>query len=348
MAEVSASPKTFLIADVRGYTAFTSEHGDEAAAALTGSFATVTRDVVARFDGNVVEFRGDEALVVFESPRSAIRAASALQVAMAGGDAGSAIPVGIGLDVGEAVPIDDGFRGAALNLAARLCGIAAAGEILATKELLHLAGPIQGVSYEDRGPTRFKNVAEPVHVLRVVPDDDDPAAAFRGVAEPAVAPTRVVLADDSVLFREGVARVLGDHGFAVVAQAADAEELALLVERELPDVVVTDIRMPPTNSNEGLLAAQQIRAEHPDVGVVVLSQYVETTHAIKLLQESPAGVGYLLKDRVSDIADFVDTVRRVARGGSAIDPEVVAQLLVTGANVPRSTCSPAASARSWS
>lgn len=144
--------------------------------------------------------------------------------------------------------------------------------------------------------------------------------------EPATA-IRVVLADDSVLFREGLARVLAENGFAVAGQAGDAGELHAVVERETPDVVVTDIRMPPTNTNEGLLAAQRIRAEHPGVGVLVLSQYVETRQAIKLLQNAPQGVGYLLKDRVSDIAEFAGTVRRIACGGSVIDPEVVAQLL---------------------
>jgi DNA-binding NarL/FixJ family response regulator len=141
-------------------------------------------------------------------------------------------------------------------------------------------------------------------------------------------PIRVVLADDSVLFREGIARVLTDNGFAVVGQAGDAAELHAVVERQRPDVVVTDIRMPPSNSNEGLVAAQRIRAEHPEVGVVVLSQYVETRQAIKLLQNAPRRVGYLLKDRVSDIGEFAETVRRIARGGSVIDPDVVAQLLL--------------------
>jgi DNA-binding NarL/FixJ family response regulator len=136
-----------------------------------------------------------------------------------------------------------------------------------------------------------------------------------------------VLADDSVLSREGLARVLADNGLAVAGQAADASELHAAVGRLLPDVVVTDIRMPPTNTNEGLLAAQQIRAEHPEVAVLVLSQYVETRQAIRLLQDAPARVGYLLKDRVSDIAEFTSTVRRIARGGSVIDPQVVAQLL---------------------
>jgi len=138
---------------------------------------------------------------------------------------------------------------------------------------------------------------------------------------------RVVLADDSVLFREGLARVLAENGFVVVGQAGDADGLYAVLARETPDVVVTDIRMPPTNTNEGLLAAQRIRAEHPGVGVLVLSQYVETRQAVKLLQNAPQGVGYLLKDRVSDIAEFADAARRIARGGSVIDPEVVAQLL---------------------
>ena len=150
-------------------------------------------------------------------------------------------------------------------------------------------------------------------------------AATAGTA-PAAA-IRVVLADDSVMFREGLARVLADNSFIVAGQAGDADELYAAVLRQTPDVVVTDIRMPPTNTNEGLQAAQRIRAEHPGVGVLVLSQYVETRQAVKLLQNAPQRVGYLLKDRVSDIAEFSDAVRRIARGGSVIDPEVVVQLL---------------------
>jgi DNA-binding NarL/FixJ family response regulator len=138
---------------------------------------------------------------------------------------------------------------------------------------------------------------------------------------------RVVLADDSLLFCEGLARLLADHGFMVAAQAGDADELYAAVGREVPDVVVTDIRMPPTNTNEGLIAAQRIRAEHPGVGVLVLSHHVETRQAIKLLQDTPQRVGYLLKDRVSEISEFTEAVHRIARGGSVIDPEVVAHLL---------------------
>jgi len=138
---------------------------------------------------------------------------------------------------------------------------------------------------------------------------------------------RVVLADDSVLFREGLARLLSDAGFKVVGQAGDSEELVKLVDKDPPDVAIVDIRMPPTHTNEGLVAAQRIRDEHPDVGVLVLSQYVETHHAMKLLGDRAAGVGYLLKDRVSDFEEFADAVRRVGGARSVIDPEVVHQLL---------------------
>jgi len=139
---------------------------------------------------------------------------------------------------------------------------------------------------------------------------------------------RVVVADDSVLFRAGLARLLDGSGFIVVGQAGDAAELLAAVESARPDIAITDIRMPPTHTTEGLLAAAQIRERHPEIAVLLLSQYVETTHALRLLEHGAARVGYLLKDRVSDIRDFLEVVRRVGGGGSAIDPEVVAQLVV--------------------
>jgi DNA-binding NarL/FixJ family response regulator len=138
---------------------------------------------------------------------------------------------------------------------------------------------------------------------------------------------RVVVADDSVLLREGVVRLLEENGFEVVAQAGDAEDLIRKVRAHKPDVAVVDIRMPPTNTDDGLRAALEIRAELPDTGVLVLSQYVEEGYALDLVGESAGGVGYLLKDRVADVERFVDSVRRVAEGGSALDPEVVSQLV---------------------
>jgi DNA-binding NarL/FixJ family response regulator len=137
---------------------------------------------------------------------------------------------------------------------------------------------------------------------------------------------RVVIADDSALLREGVARILTDGGFEVVAQAKDADELVHAVRREEPDVAVVDVRMPPTHTDEGARAAREIRATRPEVGVLVLSQVVEAAHALELFSERAEGFGYLLKDRVLEIDDFLDAVRRVGRGGTAIDPDVIAQL----------------------
>ena len=138
---------------------------------------------------------------------------------------------------------------------------------------------------------------------------------------------RVVLADDSVLLREGVARILEEAGFDVVGQAGNPDELMLKVRSYSPAVAVVDIRMPPTHTDEGLQAAKQIREKHPGTGVLVLSQYVEPDYAMELLSESAEGVGYLLKDRVSDVKEFAAAVRRVAEGGSALDPAVVSHLV---------------------
>ncbi len=138
---------------------------------------------------------------------------------------------------------------------------------------------------------------------------------------------RVIVADDSVLFREGLARVLEGAGFEVVGQASNADELDRLVADLDASLVVLDIRMPPSQTDEGLVAAKRIRREHPEMGVLLLSQYVESHHALELLGQSPDHVGYLLKDRVADLGEFVDAVRRVGNGGSAVDPMVVSQLL---------------------
>jgi DNA-binding NarL/FixJ family response regulator len=127
--------------------------------------------------------------------------------------------------------------------------------------------------------------------------------------------------------REGIAHVLADGGFDVAAQVGDASELHRAVKRTKPDVVVVDVRMPPTQTDEGARAAEEIRAQYPDVGVLVLSQIVEARRALKLFSERPEGFGYLLKDRVLEIDEFLEAVKRVARGGTAIDPEVVAQLV---------------------
>ena len=138
---------------------------------------------------------------------------------------------------------------------------------------------------------------------------------------------RLIVADDSLLLREGISRLLVEAGFEVVGRASNGEEVLAQVEQHRPDVAIVDIRMPPTHSDEGLKAAQEIRARHPDVGVLVLSQYVELGLAARLLADNAAGLGYLLKDRITDLDEFAAAVRRVGAGGSALDPAIVSQLL---------------------
>jgi DNA-binding NarL/FixJ family response regulator len=138
---------------------------------------------------------------------------------------------------------------------------------------------------------------------------------------------RIVIVDDSLITREGLVSLLERAGFDVVAQLESAEPLLAAVAEHAPDVVIVDVRMPPTHTDEGIVAAREVRAAHPDVGIVVLSQHVEAGIAMRLLAETPDGLGYVLKDRVIDIDEFSRTLRRVAAGGSALDPQVFARLL---------------------
>jgi DNA-binding NarL/FixJ family response regulator len=138
---------------------------------------------------------------------------------------------------------------------------------------------------------------------------------------------RIVIAEDSVLLRAGLTRILADAGEDVVATVGDADELLTAVDRHLPDLAIVDVRMPPTHTDDGLRAAIRIRATHPEVGILVLSQYVEERYATDLLASDTSALGYLLKDRVADVGEFLGAVRRVGQGGTALDPEVVAQLL---------------------
>ena len=316
--------RTFLIADIRGFTRFTAERGDEAAASLATKFADIAAKGVEGRNGTLVELRGDEALAVFDSARQALRAAVELQSIFqeqTRTDPSLPLVVGMGLDAGEAVAVGDGYRGAALNTAARLCALAAGGEIVASDNLVHLAGAVPGIAFVELGPRELKGLKQAVTAMRVEGTD-----ASLGT-ERSAAPIRVVLADDAVLLREALAAGLKAAGFEVVGQAGDVTGLLDLVEARAPDVAVVDVRMPPTHTTEGLEAAREIRRRHPGIAILVLSQYVETRYAIDLIRDGPSGVGYLLKDRVTRLEDLSDAVRRVAAGGSVIDPEVVGRLL---------------------
>jgi DNA-binding NarL/FixJ family response regulator len=142
-------------------------------------------------------------------------------------------------------------------------------------------------------------------------------------------PLRIVIADDSALLREGIASLLEDAGHEVVGRAADADDLMMQVRGVVPDIAIVDVRMPPGNADDGLVAAAEIRRTHPEVAVLVLSQHLEPAYLLELLGEDASGIGYLLKDRVRDVGEFIDSVERVARGGTAFDPEIV-KILVSG------------------
>lgn len=189
-AALPATILVFLIADVRGYTHFTQEAGDAEAARLAAKFAAIARSAVEERDGRLAELRGDEALAVFASARRAIEAAAVMQarfIEATRADPDLPLPVGIGLDVGEAVPLDGGYRGAALNRAARLCALAGAGEVLITAGLAHVAPKVEGLAYLDRGTIALKGFDAPAAVLAIVPADIE-AEATKATAAPAIEP----------------------------------------------------------------------------------------------------------------------------------------------------------------
>jgi DNA-binding NarL/FixJ family response regulator len=277
------------------------------------------RATLAATGGEEVTSRGDEFLAVFRDADAAVAAAREIQDAHAG-----AVRLRIGIHTGEPLRVDGDYLGLDVHRAARICAAGHGGQVLlseATRAALH-----DGESLRDLGEHRLRGLDRPERIYQL--DSGDFPALRADVAEQGLgARLRVVIADDSVLLREGVASLLEDAGFQVAAQAGNADELLLKVRSYKPDVAVVDIRMPPTHTDEGLRAAQEIREQHPGVGVLVLSQYVESGYALELLQGSAEGVGYLLKDRVSDVKEFSAAVKRVAEGGSALDPEVVSRLV---------------------
>jgi len=326
---VSALPTgtvTFLLADVEGSTTLLHEHPDRYPH-VVGRVRAILRDAVATNEGVEVDAIGDELLAVFPAARPAVGAALHAQRALRdepwpGGAQGR---VRIGLHTGSPSLGEDGYTGLDVVRAVRIAQAAHGGQIVVSAETL---ATLDEVPSRDLGEHRIHGLPAPERVSQVLADDlprDFPP--LRNTIATLGASLRVVLADDSVLLREGVARLLGDSGFNVVAQSGDADDLLRHVAMHKPDVAVVDIRMPPSHTDEGLRAAREIRERFPETGVLVLSQYVESAYAVDLLSESAEGVGYLLKDRVSDVEQFASAVRRIADGGSVLDPAVVGELV---------------------
>src|ERR671930_475649 len=326
MSDLPQGTVTLLFTDVEGSTKLVHELGD-AYGAVLNDHRRIVRESVAAAGGHEVDSRGDEFFLAFPDAGSAASAAVALQQTLAAHDwpAGVEVRVRIGLHTGRPVLRDGAYFGMDVHRAARICQAGHGGQVLlsaVTRDELDDAFRLR-----DLGEHELPGLpeAERIYQLDVpglpthFPELEFARRGMRGV--------RVVLAEDSVLLREGIAGLLEDQGFEVAAQSGPADDLLRHVGMHKPDVAIVDIRMPPTQTDEGLRAAQEIRERFPDTGVLVLSQYVEPGYAMELLGENAEGVGYLLKDRVSDVEEFAGAVRRVGEGGSALDPAVVSQLV---------------------
>jgi DNA-binding NarL/FixJ family response regulator/class 3 adenylate cyclase len=329
--ELPSGTVTFLFTDIQGSTELVERLGDAYPGVLE-AHRSLLRDAVAEAEGRELDCRGDEFLFVFADAGRAVETAVRAQHALASHDwpAESPVQVRMGLHSGEPTLQGSSYVGIDLHRVARIASAGHGGQVLLSARTRELAD----AAARDLGEHHFKGLQAAEHVYQLVGEglrEDFPPLRDSGgrTQVPASNPTRmrVVVAEDSVLLREGIARLLEDAGFEVVGQAGTAEDLMLKVRSYKPQVAIVDIRMPPTQTDEGLRAAKEIREQHPETSVLVLSQYLEPAYALELLSESAEGVGYLLKDRVADIPEFVAAVKRVGEGGSALDPSVVSQLV---------------------
>jgi DNA-binding NarL/FixJ family response regulator/class 3 adenylate cyclase len=314
---------TFFFSDIEDSSGLVTRLGDAYGAVLEQA-RMLQRTVVAHANGREVDSRGDELFCVFD--RATDAAAAALEIQRVFGreawHVGERVRVRIGLHSGEAEAVGEGYVGIQVHRASRICQAGHGGQVLVSEEA---ARGLDGVT--ELGVFEFRGLGEPERIFQLsgngLPIE---FPALRNARRHAQA-TRAVIADDSALLREGLARLLGEAEIDVVGQARNADELLLKVRSYHPDVAIVDIRMPPTQTDEGIRAAREIREKHPGTGVLVLSGHVAHTYAVELLSDSAEGLGYLLKDRVADVDEFTAAVRRVAEGGSALDPLVVAELV---------------------
>jgi DNA-binding NarL/FixJ family response regulator/class 3 adenylate cyclase len=317
---------TLLFTDVESSTRLVHEFGDDFEGILD-DHRRMFRDVVDAAGGREVDCRGDEFFVVFANANGAAEAALAAQRAFAAHQwpEGVELRVRMGMHTGQPSVRPEGYFGLDVHRAARICQAGHGGQILLSETTRHALDGHHLL--EDLGIHQLRGLPEPERIFQLNAPDRPTRFPALNYSRKGMRGMRVVLAEDSVLLREGVARLLEDAGFDVVAQGGTAEDLLRHVAMHKPDIAIVDIRMPPTQTDEGLRAAQEIRERFPETGVLVLSQYVEPGYAMELLGENAEGVGYLLKDRVSDVEEFAGAVRRVGEGGSALDPAVVSQLV---------------------
>jgi DNA-binding NarL/FixJ family response regulator/class 3 adenylate cyclase len=305
-----------LFTDIEGSTQRLQRVGQELWLRQLRAYEALVREELANHGGSEVKALGDGHMLAFGGARAAVTCAVSMQRALEA--QGLGLRVRMGLQVGEPDEREGDFYGHAVHKAARIASLAKGGEILVSSiaaEMATDAGLGDDVWFDTPREVELRGLRGKHSVCAVQ------------WADAAGSTLRLVVADDSALLREGVAAVLREGGMEVVGLAGDGESLLVEVMNRRPDVAIVDIRMPPTFSNEGLTAARNIKAALPEVGVVLLSQHLQPAFAQKLLEDDRSGVGYLLKDRVSDIEILLDAVRRVARGGVVLDPELASTIV---------------------
>jgi DNA-binding NarL/FixJ family response regulator/class 3 adenylate cyclase len=317
---------TFLLTDIEGSTCLVRDLGEKYADVL-GDSRALLKEAIENHGGRVVDCRADESFAVFTSARDAVAAALTAQralVAHAWPD-GASVRIRMGLHTGTAASDgDDDFVGLDVHQAARISSAAHGGQVLVSAK----TAAVSEAPVRDLGAYELAGLEEPARIFQVLAEDlPSEFPALRSARRCDRRRLRVALADDSVLVREGIARVLEEAGMEIVAQAGTAEDLLRHVEVHEPDVAIVDIRMPPTGTDEGLRAGREVRRRFPTVGVLLLSQLLEPVYAVDLLVDGADGVGYLLKDRVGDLDEFAAAVHRVAAGGCAVDSAIVSNLL---------------------
>jgi DNA-binding NarL/FixJ family response regulator/class 3 adenylate cyclase len=317
---------TFLFADVEGSTTLQRDEPMHYANAIA-LLRRLVRDEVTACGGAETDAVGDEYVAAFGDAHGSACAALAIQRTLRDTDwpGDIRVRVRIGLHTGTPSLTEEGYTGIDVVRASRIANAGHGAQIVASAETL---AQLDGISSRDLGEHRLEGLATPERIHQLLANDlprDFPP--LRNTISMLGAGVTVTLADDTILLREGIARLLTDAGFEVVAQSGNPEDLLRHVAMHKPRVAIVDIRMPPTHTDEGLRAAREIRLRFPSTSVLVLSQYVEAAYATDLLSDSPEGLGYLLKDRVADLEEFALAIRRVADGGSVLDPTVVGELL---------------------
>ncbi len=318
---------TFLFTDLEGSTGLAHRLQERWGAVLV-EHRRLIREPALSSGGHEIDCRGDELFVAFEDATAAASCAIAAQLSFAEQEwpEGEQVRVRMGMHTGEAIFADSDYLGVEVHRAARISFAGHGGQILLSASTAQLLP--EELRTRELGEYWLRGLPEPERIFQLeapgLETDFPPLRFADDASEPSTEEetVRVVLADDSVLLREGIAALLETQGFEVVGQSDDAEDLLVKVEEVRPDVVIADIRMPPGLTDDGVRAAQEIRRRHPGTGVLLLSQYAEPAYARDLLEQGEEGVGYLLKDRVADVDRFTDAVRRVAAGGLVLDEEI--------------------------